>query len=232
MKYAFGALSDIGNYRPNNEDSFFAAECSTDEPMFIGIVCDGIGGLKNGEIASEAITHSVKAWSEKLKRESSFEQVTKSFLELIYRVNEQISMQSKVNSIETGSTMSAVIVCNDRFMAANVGDSRIYHISDKLTQITEDDVCSDRKKQGALRQCVGFSDKMFVNTYYGQLLRKESLVICSDGFYKKMDAKRMVKKCRSIGRFSNIEKILRSEIERIKAADEKDNITACIIKNL
>ncbi|MCM1579476.1 MAG: serine/threonine-protein phosphatase, partial [Ruminococcus sp.] len=208
MMYKFGALSDIGNYRPNNEDSFFAGVTSTDEPMFIGIVCDGIGGLKNGEVASCAITRNVKKWTEELRGQVTFEQAAKSFLELIYNLNSRISMQSKVDSIETGSTLSAVIVCNERFMAANVGDSRIYHISDKIVQVTEDDVYPDSRKRGALRQCVGFFDKIFVNTYYGRLLKKESLVICSDGFYKKMDEKRIIKKCRSVGRFTDIEKLL------------------------
>lgn len=235
MNYKFGAVSDIGSFRPNNEDSFFAGECCRENPMLIGIVCDGIGGLKNGEVASSAITESVEKWARELSSDCTFEQVTKSFLELIYKVNEQISVSSKLNSIETGSTMSAVIVSGNSFMTANVGDSRIYHISSRpyaINQLTEDDVYSESSKRGALRQCVGFSDKMFVNTYYGQLLKNDSLIICSDGFYKKMDHKRIVKKCCQIGRFTSIERLLQGEINRIKAAGEKDNITACIVKNL
>ena len=210
MNYIYGAFSDIGISRPNNEDRFFAGKCSTDIPIFIGIVCDGIGGLKNGEVASESITESVKEWTLNLNRNNTFEQVTMAFLEHIYAVNEKICRQSKVNSIETGSTMSAVIVSENNFMAANVGDSRVYHVMKNIEQVTEDDVLpSDKTKRGALRQCIGFNEKFFINTYYGRIDKKESLLVCSDGFYKQMDHKRIAKK-----------------------SGERDNITAYIIKNI
>ena len=233
MNYIYGAFSDIGISRPNNEDSFFAGECSTDIPIFIGIVCDGIGSLRDGEVASGSITESVKEWTLHLKSGSTFEQVTMSFLEHIYALNEKICRHSKVNSLETGSTMSAVIVSGENFMAANVGDSRVYHILKKIEQVTEDDVLpSDGNKRGALRQCIGFNEKLFINTYYGRINKKESLLVCSDGFYKQMDQKRIAKKCRGISRHTNVGKVSKKEIERMKKSGERDNITAYIIKCL
>ena len=233
MNYIYGAFSDIGNVRPNNEDSFFAGQCSTEVPIYIGIVCDGIGGLKNGEIASGAITAHISRWAAELSPDVTFEQATMSFLDQIYSVNKKICGYCKVNSIETGSTMSAVIISEDKFMAANVGDSRIYHISDDVVQITEDDVVAAKgEKRSALRQCVGFNEKMFVNTYYGKLVKNESILICSDGFYKHMDSKRIIKKCSSIRRYSNISRVIKKEIERLKRVGERDNITAYIIKNI
>lgn len=233
MRYIYGACSDIGNFRTNNEDSFFAGQCSTDIPIYIGIVCDGIGGLKNGEVASWAITDHVEEWAAKLKSDITFEQATMSFLDCIYLVNEKICCHCKVNSLESGSTMSAVMVSEGKFMAANVGDSRIYHISSKVQQITEDDVYfSGEKKRGALRQCVGFSEKLFINTYYGELEKNESMLICSDGFYKQMDIRRIIRKCRAIRGYTNVSKVIRLEIERLKKIGERDNITAYIIKNI
>ena len=233
MKYIYGAFSDIGSFRPNNEDSFFAGRCSTDIPIYIGIVCDGIGGMKNGEVASGAITEHISEWSAGLDLNITFEQAAMSFLDNIYSVNQKICCHCKVNSIETGSTMSAVIVSEGRFMAANVGDSRIYHISDDIVQITEDDVVpANGKKRSALRQCVGFNEKLFINTYYGRIEKKESILICSDGFYKRMDGKRIIKKCRSLHSYSNISKVIQKETERLKCSGERDNITAYIIKNI
>lgn len=233
MKYIYGAFSDIGNFRPNNEDNFFVGQCSTDIPMYVGIVCDGIGGLKNGEVASAAITEHIGEWASGLPADLTFEQATMSFLSAVYSVNDKICHYCKVNSIETGSTMSAVLVSGGSFMAANVGDSRIYHISDRVVQISEDDVCrSGSEKNHVLNQCVGFSDKLFVNTYYGELEKNESLLVCSDGFYKHMEDKRIIKRCRGLRSFSDVGGVIKKEIEYLKRMGERDNITACIIKSV
>ena len=116
MKYIYGAFSDIGNYRPNNEDTFYAGKCGTTIPIYVGMVCDGIGGLKNGEVASEAIASHIAEWAAELDSEATFEQVTKSFLNYIYLLNEQICHHCQVNSIETGSTMSAILINEENFM--------------------------------------------------------------------------------------------------------------------
>lgn len=233
MKYISGAFSDIGNTRPNNEDSFFIGRCETDTPIYVGAVCDGIGGLQNGEVASAAITEHIGKWVGALSGGVTLEQAAMSFLDNIYAVNRIICGGCMINSIETGSTMSAVLICGESFMAANVGDSRIYLISDKAAQISEDDVCpAQNGKRGALRQCIGYGDKLFINTYYGKIAKNESILICSDGFYKKMDTVRMVKKCRSIRGYTNVERLIGKEIERLKKLGEKDNITACIIKSI
>src|ERR1035438_4392518 len=53
LRIAVSALSDVGCVRKNNEDAF-----AYDESLGIFVVCDGMGGMASGEVAS---SHAVAA---------------------------------------------------------------------------------------------------------------------------------------------------------------------------
>lgn len=230
MKFLLGGYSDKGDHRPNNEDSYFIGQLNINADAVFAVVCDGIGGLRNGEIASNAITEHLKTWAESLSHEIDFDELSRCFLEYVYTINSHICDMAKIDAIETGSTMSAFISFNDRYMAANVGDSRIYLINDHVEQLTEDDVVPSSTGRGALRQCVGFNERIYINTYFGEIKKKDTFLICSDGFYKLIDTKRMTKKAALISSFYKPEKLIKDEISRIKKLGEKDNMTACVIR--
>ncbi|MDD4164085.1 MAG: Stp1/IreP family PP2C-type Ser/Thr phosphatase [Eubacteriales bacterium] len=141
MKYS--GKTDIGLKRKSNQDSFTVI---SKEHFFSAVVCDGMGGAKGGNIASNL---AVKAYTQVIKSEMSHIDYEKMSCEQIKDI--LIKAVSNANKIvfETanydtelegmGTTLVSVLICNGNTVACNVGDSRLYTYRDKkIKQITHD----------------------------------------------------------------------------------------------
>lgn len=54
-------MTDIGNGRPSNQDAYLLRQKEKDGKLYLlAVVCDGMGGLKKGEIASRYIVEVLK----------------------------------------------------------------------------------------------------------------------------------------------------------------------------
>jgi PPM family protein phosphatase len=136
-----GAKTDLGRVRENNEDKFEFYEPSKPEVMAgrgsVYVVCDGMGGHAAGQIASEL--------------------AAKTFLETYYRspagyiADAATAGVAEANRYVTdvaaaiperrgmGTTMSALILCQDQALIVQVGDSRCYRLREgQIEQLTTD----------------------------------------------------------------------------------------------
>ena len=53
-------MTDIGNGRPSNQDAYLLRQKEKNGKLYLlAVVCDGMGGLKKGEIASHYIVEAV-----------------------------------------------------------------------------------------------------------------------------------------------------------------------------
>lgn len=56
-------MTDIGNGRPSNQDAYLLRQKEKNGKLYLlAVVCDGMGGLKKGEIASHYIVEVLKQW--------------------------------------------------------------------------------------------------------------------------------------------------------------------------
>lgn len=56
-------MTDIGNGRPSNQDAYLMKkEKFQGRQCLLAAVCDGMGGLRRGEIASRYIIELLKQW--------------------------------------------------------------------------------------------------------------------------------------------------------------------------
>ena len=74
-KSFFGAASDVGIVRPENQDAVYVGQ--NDAGNLIGIVCDGLGGYKGGAIASNI---ACKLFTDAFNR-TDFTKKTNKFIE-------------------------------------------------------------------------------------------------------------------------------------------------------
>jgi protein phosphatase len=133
LRLAVSALSDVGCVRTNNEDSYGFVE-----EHGIYVVCDGMGGMASGEVASAvAVTTVLETF---VNSASSAVPVSARLLQAITAANAEVWEKGKVPA-HKGMGTTAVVAARDgeRLIVGNVGDSRAYIIeNDRCIQLTVD----------------------------------------------------------------------------------------------
>jgi protein phosphatase len=127
------ALSDIGCVRENNEDAF-----GFDESLGVFVVCDGMGGLDSGEVASSrAVAAVLSSFRSTAQTEAT---VSSRLLRAIYAANRDVIEAAAFPPLKgMGTTAVAAALDGNRMLIANVGDSRAYLIDrGECRQITID----------------------------------------------------------------------------------------------
>lgn len=124
--------TDKGNIRKNNEDSLYIKEYND---LLILAICDGMGGHKSGEVASNMAVKAVESW-----KPQKDEDILKSLKKLVEDININIYLKSKSSDDLSGmgTTLSIAVIKKTTVYYAHVGDSRIYIYDGELKQITND----------------------------------------------------------------------------------------------
>ncbi|OFW60639.1 MAG: hypothetical protein A2133_05705 [Actinobacteria bacterium RBG_16_64_13] len=127
MQLRAGVASDRGLVRPANEDSFFLRNG-------LYAVCDGMGGARGGEVASQMACLGLLA----LNPASAGPQDLRA---AISNTNHAIVQRSVAEEhlVGMGTTLTTVLMRDGHLTLAHVGDSRAYLLHGGiLTQLTED----------------------------------------------------------------------------------------------
>ena len=219
--------------------------------MLLAVVCDGMGGLAKGELASATVIRAFAKWFEEelpYELENVDMQVIGAKWSLLLKeLNAQILEYSKVNGIEgVGTTFSGILFIDEQYVIVHVGDSRVYHIGAALTQLTTDQTFVAReisrgtmtleqaktdKRRNLLLQCIGASKVVEPQIICGKT-EKGAYMLCSDGFRHEITEAEIYESLNPINLMNkdamhNNAKYL---IEQNKSREEKDNISVLLIK--
>lgn len=117
-------FSEIGR-KDNQEDFLFPSDADASTRVFI--LCDGMGGHDNGEIASRTAATALGGFLTACKDvdEPTFE----AGLAAAYDALDKIDTNS---AKKPGTTMTCLCINPDSCLVAHIGDSRIYHIRPSL----------------------------------------------------------------------------------------------------
>ena len=192
------------------------------ENAILAVVCDGVGSLADGYLASGMAARMLSDWFAGV---STTEQIGLRMRDAVRAINSYIVSKAKQNDKETASTLSALLLIENNYYIVHIGDSRIYSCEDGvLTTLTSDDV----SETGKLTACIGRNEEIFLQYYEGSATGK-TFFVCSDGLYKRMDVDFLTAKLKTWSRKSlnePIETLPQFVIER----GEQDNISLAIVK--
>lgn len=256
MKFDYCVKSDIGTVRSTNQDSSFVGIIGTrlGKALF-GIVCDGMGGLSDGEFASNTVVQIFSEWFNNefkhISKNDDIGEVIYAKWRILMDKSREVFIEHIGNSDRTmGTTLSALLIVDGKYYAAQVGDSRIYLFRDKTTfQITTDhsyvaelaerglmtfDEANIAENKNILTRCIGNMCEFRPDFYSGDVFLGDCFSITSDGFHGGMIASEMNGVLTEIfsanGR--KMRKTLEQSVVLKMEKGEKDNITAICIKTL
>lgn len=247
------ALTDIGIVKDTNQDSYGVKLLDTRlGKIVVAILCDGMGGYSKGEVASATVVDAFSKWTlnrlpELCKMGISDSVIRQEWDNVIQNCNEKIKEYGMTNGINLGTTVVVMMITNTRYYIANVGDSRIYEISDKVEILTQDqtvvaqevligNITEEQAKidprRSILLQCVGASDVVVPDITTGRTKQNAVYMLCSDGFrheisneeiYQYLNPDTMTNEIQMENNMDNL-------IDINKQRCERDNITVISIR--
>ena len=93
-------MTDIGNGRPSNQDAYLLRQKEKNGKLYLlAVVCDGMGGLKKGEIASNYIVEVLKQWFDETLFDGletmGIDMIEQNLIDLIRRINQNLLLMSR-----------------------------------------------------------------------------------------------------------------------------------------
>ena len=239
MKIYGGCKTDIGIARSVNQDAIiFRTVEDKGQSFTVGAICDGVGSLDHGEIASSMLVSKIDEWYWDLLEWIDILTVDETELfshlkDAVESWNQDIVNYIRTSGVRTGSTMSIIMIIRDRYYIIQVGDSRVYVYQNALRQLTKDasitKVANNGMKKNYLTNYVGMQEELNYTETVGIINENDLYIYGSDGFYhffNEEHAKKMIKKS---PRVTDWEKVCEKYIEEIKALGERDNISIGVI---
>ncbi|MDO4731449.1 MAG: Stp1/IreP family PP2C-type Ser/Thr phosphatase [Clostridia bacterium] len=237
------ALTDLGLVRENNQDCFDVKILS--DNTAIAVICDGMGGNKGGEIASNI---AVKTIFEELvsnyKENYSLKETEYLLVKAAGLANEKIFNYSLKNPkyFGMGTTLIIVLIQGNLLHIVNVGDSRAYLIiNNSINQITKDhSVVQQLLESGEITlsqarrhpnkniitRALGISSSVDVDYFQTTINSREKIFLCTDGFSNYVDDDKILELVNNI----SFENLATECVTFAKNAGGEDNITVVVLE--
>lgn len=235
LNIAYSTLSKTGGHSVNED--FLDVSVMPDRLAFI--LCDGLGGHGNGEIASRFVVEQVKS---ALEHGAALEE------SILQAQQKLIQKQIRENASDSMKTTLTCLTIFDRFARfAHVGDSRVYYFEKSKYimrsqdhsvpqmlvnrgDIREKDIRHHEDRSRLLRVMGTVWDAPKYQVVEGiSLTKHSSFLLCSDGFWELIDEKMM---CKTLKKADSPEKWL-ADMEKIVLENGKgtnmDNYSAIAV---
>jgi PPM family protein phosphatase len=232
-RFAWGSATDTGRVRQANEDSLLAVD-----GLFA--VADGMGGHKAGEVASHLAIETLQGEFGAAGTDVLVTAVQHANRALVERSSDDPELTGM------GTTLCAMALVDaegrDAIAVVNVGDSRLYLMSDgELTQVTEDhSLVATLERQGRLSRAeaavhpqrniltraLGIDANVMVDSWEILPVIGDRYLICSDGLFNEVDDNRLAATLR---RLADPAEAAQELVRLANEAGGRDNITCVVV---
>ncbi len=234
------AYSDVGKVRYVNQDNIFYTLDKIGDLDNLFILCDGMGGANAGEYASFIAIKYIKDFISTNKGE-----VIDLFTRAIKKTNDSMLNEAKkdINKSGMGTTLVLASIKENILYIANIGDSRLYIITDVINQISKDHTVAEElllknsihkssleytKNKHVLTRALGAMENIKADFFEASLNHNDKILLCSDGLSNMLSDDEI----RKIILNTKEENIAAELINNANLKGGEDNISAIVIYDL
>lgn len=250
MEMDFGAQSDTGCVRENNEDSYRLAP-----EMNLFALSDGMGGLASGEVASRLAVDTILAHCREAEKKPTLplsgeridgvSPVSNRLASGVRLANKAVHRAAQKNGGEQrmGATVVAVRFVEERMSLAHVGDSRAYRLrGNDLEQLTRDhsfvaeamrrghmteQEAGSSALQSVLIRALGIDPEVEVDVTEELVMDGDTVLLCTDGLTRELSDAQIAA---VLGESDDAQEAAERLIDLAKQAGGGDNITAIVVR--
>ena len=245
-------LTDIGLVRKENQDAY-AVRINEDSGHLVCVVCDGMGGVNGGRIASTlAVSTFMNSCLGNLRSGMSEDEVRTVAEFAVASANRAVyeRAQSTIELRGMGTTLVSAIVWDDKILFNNVGDSRAYLIrrnedpdASAIFRVTKDhswvetlvemgniteEEALNHPKRNLVTRVLGPDKEAPSDSYLVQLMPGDYVLLCSDGLVDTVSSHEMEQE---ILRDGDDNTCLNRLLDMAKIRGAADNVTAVLLRN-
>ena len=236
-------VTDKGVARTQNQDSFFL-DVFHDGGQAVCVVCDGMGGARAGNIASElAVSTFVEEMRRSLHPTMTVRQMQAALETAVVDANRQVFAKSQTDAdfYGMGTTLVGALITDENCVVVNVGDSRAYVCNEfgivRMTRdhsVVEDlldrgDLTPDQARRHPSRNLItralGTEADIECDFFSATLQAGDYLLLCSDGLTNVVEDEEIQ---REILRSQQPQAICRRLLELACQRGAPDNITVVL----
>ena len=244
----------------NNEDSFAVSACAKEDsdntPVVLAVLCDGIGGHRAGEVASEMAVNRI---SQRVV-ESDGSKILETIELAIQEAGQEIYDHAQADDSRQGmgATCATACIVGNRLYTATVGDSRIYLMrGQNILQLSIDHTWIQEALEAGIMtpdQVEGHPNAHVIRRYLGSpnvpdvdlrlilqegesreaalanqglpLLNEDMVLLCSDGLSDLVKPEEILNVCHSYP----LDQVPQALIDLANARGGHDNITVVITR--
>lgn len=201
MRFTVTCDSDIGLVRKINQDAVAVKHASAgNKEVVFAVLCDGMGGLDEGETASASVVNNFLEWFNNYylkEAEDADENIIFSDWEyIINSLNSALYQYGGERGIKVGTTATVILISNFDYYLLNIGDSRAYELTHNIRQLTDDhSVVAKEVKEGRLSprearfdsrrnqllRSVGVTKDTRADFFKGKIAEGAVYMLCCDG---------------------------------------------------
>ena len=241
-------ITDSGKVRKHNQD-VFQMMSTEDKDVAVLVVCDGMGGANAGNVASElaveAFMDHVTRLIDDIKNAESQSEIAAIMIEAVMAANTSVYDKSLQDEEFTGmgTTLTAAISTANGEVVANIGDSRLYHVTKSdIKQITRDhsvvedmiergeiarSEARDHPSRNLITRALGTGIYEPPDIFYLDLDSGDFIVLCSDGLSNVvMDDEILLE----LQRGNTVRESCEALVGTALARGAPDNVTTVILK--